>query len=132
MNLSQVDNNARLADTVGKEIIEANEEHLRNIEEAKTQGIPENSPKCPQRKTIVFIFDEFDSSRGGEPLGWLRWFLSPMQDGQVLYEGKPLLIGKRVFVFTGGTAESIRICSKVSLMPPASRTACARSKRSCP
>jgi hypothetical protein len=97
VNLSQVDDSARLTDTVGKEITEANEEHLRNIAEANKQDVAENNPECPQRKTIVFIFDEFDSSRDGEPLGWLRWFLSPMQDGQVLYEGKPLLIGKCVF-----------------------------------
>ena len=103
VNLSQVDNGGILTDTMAKEITEANEEQS---EEAKKQDIAKNSPDWPQRKTIVFIFDEFDSSRSAEPLGWLRWFLSPMQDGQVLYQGKPLPIGKCVFVFTGGTAET--------------------------
>jgi hypothetical protein len=103
VNLSQVDNGEILTDTMASEIMEANTEQS---EEVKKQGIAENSPDWPQRKTIVFIFDEFDSSRSTEPLGWLRWFLSPMQDGQVLYKGKPLPIGKCVFVFTGGTAET--------------------------
>jgi hypothetical protein len=103
VNLSQVDSGGILTETIAKEIGEANEEQK---EEAKKQGIAENRPDWPQRKIIVFIFDEFDSSRSTEPLGWLRWFLSPMQDGQVLVEGKPLLIGKCVFVFTGGTAET--------------------------
>jgi hypothetical protein len=96
VNLSQVDDSKILTDTIGKEIMEANKE----------QGIAKNSPDPPQRKTIVFIFDEFDSSRGAEPLGWLRWFLSPMQDGQVLYLDKPLPTGKCVFAFAGGTAET--------------------------
>jgi hypothetical protein len=103
VNLSQVDSGGVLTETMAEEIREANREQR---EEAKKQGIAENSPNWPQRKTIVFIFDEFDSSRSTEPLGWLRWFLSPMQDGQVLDEGKPLPIGKCVFVFTGGTAET--------------------------
>jgi hypothetical protein len=103
VNLSQVNSGGILTETMAKEIREADREQS---EEGKKQGIAENSPNWPRRKTIVFIFDEFDSSRSTEPLGWLRWFLSPMQDGQVLDEGKPLPIGKCVFVFTGGTAET--------------------------
>jgi hypothetical protein len=102
VNLSQVDSGGILTETMAKEIREANREQSEEAE----KSIAENSPDWPQRKTIVFIFDEFDSSRSTEPLGWLRWFLSPMQDGQVLDEGKPLPIGKCVFVFTGGTAET--------------------------
>lgn len=106
VNLSQVDNGGILTETMAREIQEANQEHREQSEAAKKRGVAENSPDWPQRKTIVFIFDEFDSSRSTEPLGWLRWFLSPMQDGQILDKGKPLPIGKCVFVFTGGTAET--------------------------
>ena len=51
--------------------------------------------------TLVF-FDEFDSAFEGE-LGWLKYFLAPMQDG-VFRDGETLLrIGKCFFVFAGGT-----------------------------
>jgi hypothetical protein len=105
INLSQVDNGGILTETMAREIQEANREYRERRKKAKKQGVAENSPGWPQRNTIVYIFDEFDSSRGTEPLGWLRWFLSPMQDGQILHNGEPLPIGKCVFVFTGGTAE---------------------------
>jgi hypothetical protein len=51
----------------------------------------------------VAFFDEFDSSYGGQQLGWLKYFLSPMQDG-VFKEGEVLHpLGKCIFVFAGGT-----------------------------
>jgi len=61
-------------------------------------------------KTKAFFFDEFDSSLEGVSLGWLRWFLAPMQDGKFSYNdvveeiGKDEEIGKSIFVFAGGTA----------------------------
>jgi len=49
---------------------------------------------------LVF-FDEFDCSFNG-PLGWLRYFLAPMQDG-VFRDGDAMHpIGKAIFVFAGG------------------------------
>lgn len=51
---------------------------------------------------LVF-FDEFDSELNGEKLGWLKYFLSPMQDG-VFRDGEVLHpLGRAVFVFAGGT-----------------------------
>ncbi len=55
---------------------------------------------------LVF-WDEFDTSLAGTPLGWLRYFLSPMQDGR-FQEGQishPL--GGAIFVFAGGTSSSM-------------------------
>jgi hypothetical protein len=49
---------------------------------------------------LVF-FDEFDSAFEGE-LGWLRYFLAPMQDGAFLDESGMHPIGKAIFVFAGG------------------------------
>ena len=54
--------------------------------------------------TKAFFFDEFDSSLEGVSLGWLRWFLAPMQDGEFFYENKIEEIGKSIFIFAGGTA----------------------------
>jgi len=59
------------------------------------------SPEIP----IVF-FDEFDSSLQGQPFGWLKYFLAPMQDGEFYHEGRNFRIGRSVFVFAGGVNRS--------------------------
>ena len=55
---------------------------------------------------LVF-FDEFDTMRNGAQLGWLSWFLAPMEDGVMLSRGQEIKIGKAVFVFAGGTGETL-------------------------
>jgi hypothetical protein len=55
--------------------------------------------------TPLVFFDEFDSAFEGE-LGWLKYFLAPMQDG-VFREGEtPHPIGRAILVFAGGTSSS--------------------------
>ncbi|MBN2702761.1 MAG: AAA family ATPase [Pontiellaceae bacterium] len=54
---------------------------------------------------LVF-FDEFDSKLGAEELGWLKYFLAPMQDGEFRDGGDLHPIGKAIFVFAGGTKHS--------------------------
>jgi hypothetical protein len=53
------------------------------------------------RVPLVF-FDEFDAA-ANRPLGWLKHFLSPMQDGKFMDGESTHLIGRAVFVFAGGT-----------------------------
>jgi len=55
----------------------------------------------------IAFFDEFDSNLNGE-LGWLRYFLAPMQDGEVFFEGGRHKIGKAILVFAGGTTATFR------------------------
>jgi hypothetical protein len=58
-----------------------------------------------QGGTPLVFFDEFDSHFGG-PLGWLRYFLAPMQDG-AFKDGEGMHpIGKAVFVFAGGLSRT--------------------------
>lgn len=57
------------------------------------------------RVPLVF-WDEFDTSLGGTPLGWLRYFLAPMQDGEFQEGQSTHPIGRAVFVFAGGTSET--------------------------
>lgn len=52
---------------------------------------------------LVF-WDEFDTSLGEIPLGWLRYFLAPMQDGAFRDDQVVHPIGRAVFVFAGGTS----------------------------
>jgi hypothetical protein len=54
-------------------------------------------------KIPLVFFDEFDTSIDGKLLGWLRYFLSPMQDGEFMDRGTPHPIGQAIFVFAGGT-----------------------------
>ena len=53
---------------------------------------------------LVF-FDEFDSAFETE-LGWLKYFLAPMQDGEFRDGEAVHPIGKAIFVFAGGTSSS--------------------------
>jgi ATPase family associated with various cellular activities (AAA) len=50
--------------------------------------------------TPLVFFDEFDCPFGGRDLGWLQYFLAPMQDGK-LSDGETD-IGPAIFVFAGG------------------------------
>ncbi|GLA04565.1 hypothetical protein AnigIFM60653_004620 [Aspergillus niger] len=50
------------------------------------------------------LFDEFDTSFGSTKLGWLRYFLAPMQDGKFLDNGELHPLGRSIFVFMGGTS----------------------------
>jgi hypothetical protein len=62
---------------------------------------------CLEGKLPLVFFDEFDSPFG-EKLGWLKYFLAPMQDG-VFREGDSLhSIGKAIFVFAGGTSSTLQ------------------------
>jgi hypothetical protein len=53
------------------------------------------------------FWDEFDTTLGDKPLGWLRYFLAPMQDG-TFQEGQITHpIGRAIFVFAGATSPTM-------------------------
>ncbi|MFH9006591.1 hypothetical protein ACH4E5_25575 [Streptomyces afghaniensis] len=54
----------------------------------------------------LVLWDEFDASLNGERLGWLRHFLSPMQDGTFQQGQVTHPIGRAIFVFAGGTSKT--------------------------
>jgi len=58
--------------------------------------------------TIPLVFwDEFDTNFGRQPLGWLRYFLAPMQDAKFQEGQVTHFIGRAIFVFAGGTYETM-------------------------
>jgi hypothetical protein len=58
--------------------------------------------------TPLVFWDEFDTPYEGKALGWLRYFLAPMQDG-TFQEGQITHpIGKSIFVFAGGTSHCMQ------------------------
>lgn len=58
-------------------------------------------------KIPLVFWDEFDTSFEGN-LGWLRYFLAPMQDGEFQEGQVTHPIGQAIFVFAGGTAETMK------------------------
>ncbi len=56
-------------------------------------------------KMPIVFFDEFDSGFNGR-LGWLKYFLAPMQDGAFSDGHDVHPIGRAIFVFAGGTSSS--------------------------
>lgn len=52
------------------------------------------------------FFDEFDTARDGAALGWLSWFLAPMNDGVFRHDGRQVQIGRAILVFAGGTCHT--------------------------
>ena len=63
-------------------------------------------------KIPLAFWDEFDSSLDGKKLGWLRYFLAPMQDGEFQQGQLTHPIGKAIFVFAGGTSSSLESFTK--------------------
>ena len=58
-------------------------------------------------KIPLVFWDEFDTSLEETPLGWLRYFLAPMQDGKFQEGQINHPIGRAIFVFAGGTSSSM-------------------------
>ncbi|MGH8613216.1 MAG: ATP-binding protein [Gammaproteobacteria bacterium] len=54
-------------------------------------------------KIPLVFWDEFDHAFGTTQLGWLRFFLAPMEDRSFFDERIEYHIGASVFVFAGGT-----------------------------
>ncbi|MGB9927712.1 MAG: AAA family ATPase [Methanosarcina sp.] len=59
-------------------------------------------------KIPLVFFDEFDSKFENEELGWLKYFLVPMQDGEFLDFESMHPIGKSIFVFAGSTYSNFK------------------------
>ncbi|GAB4520306.1 MAG: hypothetical protein Tsb0019_21190 [Roseibium sp.] len=78
--------------------------NLSQVEEEQLPGFFHMIRDCNLKsKTPLCFFDEFDS----KDLSLLKNFLAPMQDGMFL-EGQTLRpVGRGIFVFAGGTSESL-------------------------
>lgn len=58
-------------------------------------------------KVPLVFFDEFDSGLQRDDLGWLKYFIDPMQSGTFNDGGSTHPIGKSIFVFAGATSGSL-------------------------
>ncbi|MCC6795260.1 MAG: AAA family ATPase [Candidatus Hydrogenedentes bacterium] len=76
-------------------------------------------------KTPLVFFDEFDSMYQSQPLGWLKYFLGPMQDGKFKDGETEHPLGKAIFVFAGGTSKSFAdFCCASDPADPAKSVVC--------
>ncbi|PKM77977.1 MAG: hypothetical protein CVU90_04490 [Firmicutes bacterium HGW-Firmicutes-15] len=57
-------------------------------------------------KMPLVFWDEFDNPCESRPLGWLRNFLAPMQDGEFTDKGTSHPLGGGIYVFAGATRHS--------------------------
>lgn len=65
-------------------------------------------------KMPLVFWDEFDTPCQGTTLGWLRYFLAPIQDGQFSDKGRSHPTGGGIYVFAGGTRPSFKQFCQVS------------------
>ena len=80
-------------------------------------------------KLPLAFFDEFDADLDGRPLGWLKYFLAPMQDGE-FRDGEAIHpIGRAIFVFAGGTRNSFEEFSTPSADAESPATAAFRAPK---
>jgi hypothetical protein len=54
----------------------------------------------------VVVVDEFDSTLAKDKVGWLKYFLMPLQDGIFVSDGHTYHIGRSVIVFAGGVSST--------------------------
>lgn len=66
------------------------------------------------KKPLVF-WDEFDTPFENKPLGWLKYFLAPMQDAEFTEHGRVHPVGGGIYVFAGATRHSFNdFCDNVT------------------
>lgn len=76
--------------------------------DALHEAFHEVRDKSVQGQLPLVFWDEFDSKRDNEPLGWLKEFLAPMQDAKFMAKGKAHPFGKCIFIFAGGTCTTFK------------------------
>jgi hypothetical protein len=107
-----------IADTIDPsrkliEILEYNIAQFTSTEELGRVFQRVGSINNAERTPLIF-FDEFDCSFDKQPLGWLKFFLAPMQDGNFYGAAGTINIGRGIFVFAGGTHTTFQKFSKAA------------------
>jgi hypothetical protein len=73
-----------------------------------THGLHQSRDRALTGKVPLVLVDEFDSSFGGQSLGWLKYLLAPMQDGQFREGDLVYNVGSCILVFIGGTRRTFQ------------------------
>jgi hypothetical protein len=107
----------------GLEAIEYNVAQFRSVDELG-DAITRASVINNEGKTPLVFFDEFDCGCEGTPLGWLKYFLSAMQDGIFYGARQTIKMARAIFVFAGGVYQSFE-----SFDPSSALAATGRERR---
>lgn len=99
----------QLAKSIAKEKIVTLEFNLAQFKDIKdlTAAFNAIQDNILEGKIPLVFFDEFDGDFNGS-LGWLKFFLAPMQDGKFKDGEQMHPIGKSIFVFAGGTCNTFQ------------------------
>jgi hypothetical protein len=89
--------------STGMEFFECNLATMSNADDVIDVFLKASSVCCQGRIPVV-LFDEFDSMLGGDQYGWLKYLISPMQDGFCIHHQIRHYFKKSIFLFAGGTA----------------------------
>ncbi len=73
-----------------------------------TEAFHQVQDRMLKNEMPLVFFDEFDAPLNTQPLGWLKYFLAPMQDGEYRDDAIVHPLGRAIFVFAGGTGRSFR------------------------
>lgn len=100
----------QVAESVAKEDIKRLDFNLSqwNVPEDLIKALHQVRDVVLQGKVPLVFFDEFDSKFRNEEIGWLKYFLEPMQDGTFKEGETTHPIGKAIFVFAGGTCQRLQ------------------------
>jgi hypothetical protein len=87
--------------------LEFNMAQFKNIDDLKT-AFHQAQDRALGGEIPLVVFDEFDCATEGATsgLGWLKYFLAPMQDGKFKAGESMYRIGRAIFVFAGGTFDT--------------------------
>jgi len=88
-----------------KAVLEFNLSQVRDEDELHTAFHRVRDKSVHGQVPLVF-WDEFDTPFDGRPLGWLRYFLAPMQDATFRAGATEHPFGKAIFIFAGGTCHT--------------------------
>lgn len=88
----------------GQASLEYNVAQFSSVDDL-TGAFHQAQDKALSEEVPLIIFDEFDAAFDGD-LGWLKYFLAPMQDGKFKGRAGTYQVGRAIFVFAGGTART--------------------------
>jgi hypothetical protein len=97
-----------IAENVSKNIVECsyNVSQFTSPVDLANALIQTRDTSIGGNKVPLIFFDEFDAMLEGDSLGWLKYFLSVMQDGLFRHGNTDLKVGQAICVFAGGTSRS--------------------------
>ncbi|MEW6386503.1 MAG: RyR domain-containing protein [Thermodesulfobacteriota bacterium] len=100
----------QVAESVAKDDIQRLDFNLSqwNVPEDLIKALHQVRDVVLKGKVPLVFFDEFDSKFRNEELGWLKYFLEPMQDGSFKEGETSHPIGRAIFVFAGGTCQTLQ------------------------